>query len=769
MPNRGPVLTTGSYSNPAGTTISGTGYGVQLTDAGTVQNAGSINASNGNGVMVDGVGFVTNTTLAAITGSVQGVYIGGAGNIYNSGVISGTITGAYVKGVGIIDNYANALFSGSSFGLDITGAGTVKNLGGISASNGIGIYTSGVGIVSNSLNGVITGASFGLDFFKSAGTVINEGIISSANGGAAYIGGYGTVSNAASIIGNSFGVDINAGGSVLNAGTISASNGSGVSITGTAFVTNSVAAVIKGTSFGVDIVGPGIVTNAGLIAASGGTGINADYTIAASDGTGISVLAAGDITNLAHGTISGTLYGIDMLGAATVTNAGTISGATGAVGGAVVFSLAVGDLIVDPGAVFKGNVKDISGGGIIELTAGTPGSFGTLDMGSSFSGFTAVNFDAGSSWLVAGDGNDIAGGQAISGFVKGDTIDVQGFAETSYTFVAGIGLELSKGAVTETLDISGPYTTDSFGVTVLADGATQVVICYLRGTKILTPAGEIAIEALNIGDPVITRFNGYQPIKWIGEQHFDPRFAAKNRDVVPVRIKPGALGNDLPARDLYVSPGHSLLVGKTLLLAKNLVNGITITQDEFTSDIHYYLIELEKHDCVIAEGTWAESYADGPGLRDKFQNVASFVALYPDYVTPAELHLCAPRPEHGPALDIALRPVVARARAGVAPGQLRGNIERIETSGLIEGWAQDMENPELPVLLNIMLDDQPLGSVLACGYRVDLAQAGLGSGRCLFSFAGPELSAADWRRISVCRAEDGARIPCSDDCAAKAA
>jgi hypothetical protein len=544
MPVKPPVLTTGSYTNLAGSTISGTLYGVQLTNGGTVLNAGSINASGGNGVMVDGVGFVTNTTLAAITGSVEGVYIGGAGNIYNSGVIAGSITGAYVKGVGIIDNYANALFSGSSFGLDITGAGTVNNLGGISASNGIGIYTSGVGIVSNSLNGVITGASFGLDFFKSAGTVMNYGIISSSKGGAAYIGGYGTVSNAATITGNSFGVDINAGGTVLNAGKISASDGSGISITGTAFVTNSVASAINGSSFGVDIVGPGVVTNAGLIAAS--------------DGTGISVLAAGDITNLAGATITGTLYGIDMLGAATVTNAGTISGATGAVGGAVVFSLAVGDLIVDPGAVFNGNVTDIAGSGIIELAAGTAGSFGTLDMGSSFSGFTTVNFDSGSSWLLAGDGNNIAGGQAINGFVQGDTIDLKGFAETSYTYVSGAGLELSNGATTETLDITGPYSTGSFGVSILADGATQVVICYLRGTKILTPAGEIAIEALNIGDPVITRFNGYQPIKWIGRQSFSARFVQNNQDRIPVRIAAEALGKNLPARALYVSPGHSM-------------------------------------------------------------------------------------------------------------------------------------------------------------------------------------------------------------------
>ncbi len=745
MTAKPPVLTTGSYTNVAGSTISGTLYGVQLTNGGTVLNAGSIDASNGNGVMIDGVGFITNTQSAAISGLFKGIYIGGAGNIYNSGAVSGFITAAYIKGVGIVDNHANALFSGTNFGLDITGAGTVNNGGGINASTGVGIYTTGVGIVNNSLSGTISGGAFGMEFFKSAGTVVNAGLISSSNGGGIYIGNFGTVANSGAISGRTFGIGFNAGGTVLNAGSISAANGSAVTITGPALVTNASNAVITSTSFGLDLVGPGSVTNNGLIAAT--------------NGTGISVLAAGSVLNHAGGTITGTLYGIDMLGAATVTNAGFIDGATGSLGGALVFAQAAGDLIIDPGAIFNGNVKDIKGGGIIELATSSQSSFGTLAMGLSFSGFSAINFDSGATWLVSGTAGNLAAGQAIGGFIAGDTIDVQGFAETSYSFVSGLGLELTKGTLTETLNITGPYKTNSFGVSVLANGATQIVICYLRGTKILTATGEVPVESLAIGDAVITCFGGYQPIKWIGRQSYAKQFVKNNEEKLPICIKAGALGPNTPTRDLYVSPGHSMLIDNILVLAKTLVNGVTITIGAAPEIIDYYQIEFAAHDCVMAEGSWSESYADAPGFRGKFHNAAEFYALNPDYVEPQTLKLCAQRPDSGPALEGILCKLTALAAKTIGTGTLTGCIDEVSASGLVRGWARDERHPDLPVLLQISLAERLIGFVLAHNLRADLKEAGYGSGLCGFSFtASHGLTKAQMREIRVSSTSTGAEI-----------
>jgi Hint domain len=301
------------------------------------------------------------------------------------------------------------------------------------------------------------------------------------------------------------------------------------------------------------------------------------------------------------------------------------------------------------------------------------------------------------------------------------------------------------------------------GAVITTDG--EMVICYLRGTNILTPTGERRIEALQPGDLVITHSSGARSIKWIGEQSFSGRSVTKNRDRLPVKIEAGALGEYLPLRDLYVSPGHSILIGTILVLARDLINGVTITQPDRAEDTHYHLMELDAHDCVIAEGVWAETFADGPGLRDQFHNAAAFYAHYPGHVAPDELQLYLPRPKFGPALEAALRPVLARA--GVVAGALRGFVENIN-AGKIEGWAFDEANPEFPVLVAIFDGDNKLGEALACNYRDDLAAAGLGRGRCMFSFT-PPTSLSDLADISVLRAADDAALSYTPACQRRAA
>jgi hypothetical protein len=302
-------------------------------------------------------------------------------------------------------------------------------------------------------------------------------------------------------------------------------------------------------------------------------------------------------------------------------------------------------------------------------------------------------------------------------------------------------------------------------------GSGKVVIdfiCYLRGTRILTPTGEMLVEDLAIGDTVVTRFNGIQKIKWIGHQRFASRFLNGNRGQVPVHIRAGALGDRLPARDLFISPGHSMLVDGNLLLGRVLVNGVTITQDWSPDEIHYVHLELARHDCVIAEGAWSETFADGPGLRGAFHNATDFAARYPDELPSRALVLCAPRPEHGDALDMALRRVVAHTAVALTPGPLRGFIDHIEAPRLIEGWAQDTGHPELPVLVEVLLDDRVIGSALACHHRPDLAAAGIAHGRCGFRMTTTEdLRHAALGRLRIRRCADQVEFRMTPDCRAR--
>jgi hypothetical protein len=263
-----------------------------------------------------------------------------------------------------------------------------------------------------------------------------------------------------------------------------------------------------------------------------------------------------------------------------------------------------------------------------------------------------------------------------------------------------------------------------------------------------------------MGDLLVTRFGGIRPIKWIGRQTYDVRALRENQSKCPVRIRAGALADGMPSRDLLVSPGHAILVENILVLASSLANGVTILHEPVTADIgklDYYQIEFSTHDCVIAEGIWAESYADAPGLRAQFHNAADFYANYPDDAPPESLTLCAPRPDRGTKLEAALLPVIARV--AITPGKLEGYIDTID-AWHIQGWALDTAHPNLPVLLDVFLNGEKLGTALACHHREDLAAAGKGTGKCAFTFKAPRRLPPDaLATLTIRRASDGANLP----------
>jgi hypothetical protein len=78
----------------------------------------------------------------------------------------------------------------------------------------------------------------------------------------------------------------------------------------------------------------------------------------------------------------------------------------------------------------------------------------------------------------------------------------------------------------------------------------------------------------------------------------------------------------------------------------------------------------------------------------------------------------------------------------------------------IHGWALDTAHPDLPVLLDIFLAGEKIGTTLACHHREDLAAAGKGTGRCAFTFTTPRrLPPEAITTITIRRASDGAILP----------
>lgn len=134
--------------------------------------------------------------------------------------------------------------------------------------------------------------------------------------------------------------------------------------------------------------------------------------------------------------------------------------------------------------------------------------------------------------------------------------------------------------------------------------------CFMAGTAVMTPDGEVSIESLKIGDLVALSDGRVAPVSWIGVQTVSTRFADPLR-VLPVRVAAGALGEVLPKRDLLISPDHAILLDDVLVQAGALVNGTTITREAQVPEIfRYYHIEIADHSLILVEGVAAETFVD---------------------------------------------------------------------------------------------------------------------------------------------------------------
>jgi len=171
-----------------------------------------------------------------------------------------------------------------------------------------------------------------------------------------------------------------------------------------------------------------------------------------------------------------------------------------------------------------------------------------------------------------------------------------------------------------------------FSLQTTDTGHSGLPICFLKGTMISTASGETRVECLQIGDEILTASKELKTIKWVGFRKFNrARIPESSRlRTFPVRIVKGAFAENVPHRDLTVSPGHRFNFDGALVPALSLVNGITIIQDFDVQQFEYYHVELEKFDMLIAEGAVAESYLEVGDNRNSFQN-ANTVAANPDF------------------------------------------------------------------------------------------------------------------------------------------
>lgn len=141
--------------------------------------------------------------------------------------------------------------------------------------------------------------------------------------------------------------------------------------------------------------------------------------------------------------------------------------------------------------------------------------------------------------------------------------------------------------------------------------AQVACVSFTAGTMITLASGaQQPVESLRVGDRVLTRDDGPQPIRWIGHQT-----ARAAGAFAPICIRAGTLNN---TGDLVVSPDHRLFIyqrrdhigagrSEIMVRARHLLNGDSVFRMS-GGFVDYYQMLFDAHQIIYAEGIAAESF-----------------------------------------------------------------------------------------------------------------------------------------------------------------
>ena len=416
------------------------------------------------------------------------------------------------------------------------------------------------------------------------------------------------------------------GGTVTVSGTVASKTGTMVSnleFGKTLTIGNQGSATLAISAGGLvgpipNAVGP-VAVELGAMSKSSGT-VTADGAGSMLEG---SSLAIGGTDTAAGGSGSLTLSNggaAVFSGDATVWNAGSVVLTAGTLdaatltiesGGSVSGDGTIGAAVSDAGMVTATGGELSIGGGVTGTGELLIAAAALLNIGGAF-GSGTVSFGGANATLDLGA--PLATGGAIDNFANNELIFLAGVQDSSYQYT-GDTLAVSGAGGTIDLDVGPGYAQGEFTVTPVT-GGTDVTVsapsCFATGTRIMTDRGPVAVEALRVGDRVVTRIapdGPSRPVIWIGHRRIDCRSHPRPEDVVPIRVHAGAFGQGRPVRDVVLSPDHAVFVNGVLVPIRYLLNGVTITRDP-PAVVTYWHVELPEHDVLLAEGLPAESYLD---------------------------------------------------------------------------------------------------------------------------------------------------------------
>lgn len=311
----------------------------------------------------------------------------------------------------------------------------------------------------------------------------------------------------------------------------------------------------------------------------------------------------------ANGT-SGTTVTTDSLTFGSGSDAGTITftGGSGVELGTTSNTWAPGGSSTGVGGITTDYLAAVGSGKVTISFSSTQEYFGLL-WGSINNGNTLTFYD-GTTEVYSISYADLinAGGTSAQGSYYVAINIPGGYTSVVATGSSGSGsFEFSSISYAATT-ISDPTTGTGDPIVTPYDGSSP--LCFMAGTMIATPTGEVAVETLQHGAIVTLADGGNATVLWLGRQTVSTVFADPLR-VNPIRIKANALADGVPARDLLTSPDHGILVDGVLVQASTLVNGTSIIREtEVAKVFTYYHVEVADHALILAENTPAETFID---------------------------------------------------------------------------------------------------------------------------------------------------------------
>ena len=592
----------------------------------------------------------TLTISSGQTSSFLDVLQGGTLDVLSGGVVISTA----LQGTEVLLGGTDTAATVTSGGTQIVSAGGTVSGGTISLGANQAVLAGGLaldvlatgGRQTVSSGGVVSGTIVSQDGFDNDGLIISGGLSIAAtvsSGGGIGVGGVIAVGQATPVIGGASGTVVSAGGLI--------DVGIGGITTGTVLATGSATE---------ELYSGGIASNT-IINAGAAEDVNAGGNAYAA------IVLSGGVQFIQGDVPFGSLG--EPIPGGTALDDAVSSGGTVIDNGILYYAEAAGSISTFAGTLLGSGMLVQSGPGTLTLSGSLAGFTGlasivggTLELASAGAAGDAtigfVNVSALAQTLKV-DGS-VGPLTTISNFNADDTIDLAGlsFGNTAAPSVSGNTVIVTEGNTTESLLIDGA-SNDSFAL--LSDGAAGTylrIACYCSGTLILNVRGETPVQDLQIGDTVVVGSGERRPIRWIGRRSYVGRFLAANPSVQPIRFCPGSLGEDLPRRDLLVSPEHAMFLDGLLVPARCLVNGSTIVQERALPRVDYFHIELDSHDVLLAEGAPSESFVDDDS-RGMFHNASEYAALYPGAPMPGSF--CAPKVDEGYQLEAIRRRLAALA------------------------------------------------------------------------------------------------------------